>query len=262
MSERIAQARVKMDHQEDRASSVPKGSSGVRRLDPRVSLFVLVLMNIQMAFSSSIWFELTLVGLSVICYIYCGRFVPLCRWGGFYVAFALIGYVLMLSGNSFLSPFAASFLVYRHVLPLFMFAANMIATTRAGELACALQRLRLPSRLIVALVVAIRFFPTIGREFKAVSEAMKTRGIGLSVASVVGHPIRTVERLLVPVIARLGTVADELGNAVVVRGVETDRKRSSYYSLKLGAFDGVVAGLAIVFFACAVAFKVGAFPWM
>lgn len=67
---------------------------------------------------------------------------------------------------------------------------------------------------------------------------------------------------MVPVIARLGTVADELGNAVVVRGMETDRVRSSYYSLKLGAFDGAVVGFSAMLFVCAIASKVGAFSWV
>ena len=262
MSECIAQARAKANPREDRTCFASKGLLGVRRLDPRVSFFVLVLMNVQMACSSSLWLELASVALCAACYAYCGRLASFCRWGAFYAAFALVGYAFLVSDNTLLSPFAASLLVYRHVLPLFMFAANMIATTRAGELACALQQLHLPSRLIVALVVALRFFPTIGREFKAVSEAMKTRGIGLSVFSVARHPIQTMERLLVPVIARLGTVADELGNAVVVRGMETDRVRSSYYSLKLGAFDGAVVGFSAMLFVCAIASKVGAFSWV
>ena len=52
------------------------------------------------------------------------------RWLAFYVLFAVTAQLLVASGNTLLSPFAASLLMYRHVLPAFMFAFNMIATTR------------------------------------------------------------------------------------------------------------------------------------
>ena len=45
------------------------------------------------------------------------------------------------------------------------------------------------------------------------------------------HPAKTAEHFLVPVIARLGQIADELGNAVVVRGVGASAHRTSYYRL-------------------------------
>lgn len=233
-----------------------------KRLDPRSSFIVLLLMNIQMGVSTSIGAEVASVFLCACCFVYCGRVASLIKWLAFYLAFAVISFCLMLSESTLLSPFAATFMVYRHAFPLFMFASNMIATTRVGELACALQKLRLSSKLTVALCVALRFFPTIWREFKVVSDAMKIRGIGLSLASVVRHPVETMEHLLVPVIGRLGTVADELGNAVVVRGVETERKRTSYYRLRLNVFDILVVLGAVAVLCLAILGKIGMLPWL
>ena len=133
----------------------------------------------------------------------------------------------------------------------------MIATTRLGELACALQAMRVPANVSVAVCVAFRFLPTMGREFSAVADAMKTRGIALTLRSVVRHPAKTAEHFLVPVIARLGQVADELGNAVVVRGVGASEHRTSYYRLRVRAVDIVCLIAAIALLVLAVCLKTG-----
>ena len=211
-----------------------------RRIDPRVSLVALVCINVQLGITTALWVEGVAAVVALACMLYCRRYRSAAGWLAVYAAFACIGFGSAALDNTFIAPFAAMFLVYRHVLPAFMFASNMIATTKLGELACALQSLRLSSKMIVAICVALRFFPTIGREFKAVREAMKTRGISLSLTTIVLHPLQTIERFMVPVMGRLGTVADELGNAVVVRGVETTRRRTSYYQLSLSAVDAAV----------------------
>ena len=226
-----------------------------RHLDPRVSLAVLVMINVQMALTQSLFAEMGVLALTVVVMAYCRRFSTIVRWLAFYVLFAVTAQLA--SGNTLLSPFAASLLMYRHVLPAFMFAFNMIATTRLGELACALQAMRVPANVSVAVCVAFRFLPTMGREFSAVADAMKTRGIALTPRSVVRHPAKTAEHFLVPVIARLGQVADELGNAVVVRGVGASEHRTSYYHLRVRAIDVACLIAAIVLLALSVCFRAG-----
>lgn len=222
-----------------------------RHLDPRTSLAVLAAINVQMALMQSLFAEMGVLALTVVVMAYCRRFSAIVRWLAFYALFAA-------SGNTLLSPFAASLLMYRHVLPAFMFAFNMIATTRLGELACALQAMRVPANVSVGVCVAFRFLPTMGREFSAVADAMKTRGIALTPRSVVRHPAKTAEHFLVPVIARLGQIADELGNAVVVRGVGASAHRTSYYRLKVRAIDVVCLIAAMVLLALSVCFRAGA----
>lgn len=228
-----------------------------RRIDPRVAFAVLLILNVQAGLSQSLAFEFASVALGIACMAYCGRFASILRWLGAYLFFLALGYALVVTGSTALASFAAVFLVYRHVFPIFMFASNMIATTRVGELACAMQSLRFSSKMTVALCVAMRFFPTVGREFAAVKDAMRTRGISLSPLSVVRHPIKTIERFMVPVVGRVGIVADELGNAVVVRGVETQRKRTSYYRLKITAVDAAVVLVAVLTLTASLMAKTG-----
>ena len=200
--------------------SVSCESTLQRRLDTRVSLAILIGINILMVISQSIFTEISVLGLTVAIMICSGIFRATIYWLVFYLVFAVLTQLLLMTNNTLLSSFAASFLMYRHVLPAFMFAFNMLSTTRLGELACALQSLKVPPNYAVA-----------------VNDAMKTRGLTFNLKSVVCHPAKTAEHFLVPVISRLGTIADELGNAVVARGLGSDVKRTSYYQLKLRAFD-------------------------
>ena len=118
-----------------------------------------------------------------------------------------------------------------------MFASNMIATTRVGEMACALQWLHVPKHGVIAVCVALRFFPTLSQEFASVMDALRVRGMPLTMASVARHPMRTLERVLVPVMSRLAIVADELSNAAMARGMDSACRRTSYYRLRMNAMD-------------------------
>lgn len=217
-----------------------------RRIDPRASLVVLILLNIQAAVSSSYPAELASVLLCALCMLWCNRGLSALRWLVAYALFTAAGRLLLEFGGTALAAFASMFFVYRRIFPIFMFASNLIATTKIGELACLFQMLRMPARLSVALCVALRFFPMVGVEFRTVSDAMRTRGISFSPVAVLRHPMRTLEQLMVPVVGRTGSIADELGDSVVVRGAQTNRRRTSYYLMRLTSADLMIMGIAVV----------------
>ncbi len=218
-------------------SAPPAVEGAPRGIDPRVSIIVLVAINMQMVLGRGMLSELAALALAVSAMAYCRRFSSIARWVAWYAVFAVVAWALVMTRDIAFSPVAASVSMYRRILPAFMFGSNMIATTRLGELGCALQALRVPGNAAVALCVAFRFLPTMGCEFRAVHEAMKVRGMALSPKTLACHPVRTAERYLVPVVARVGMVADELGNAVVVRGMGSSARRTSYYRLGMGPTD-------------------------
>lgn len=235
------------------SASVPvRGALAARRLDPRVSVAILVLLN-AIAFSpNTMGAHFAMVGLCAVVCVWCGRAASAARWCAVYVAVTAVGYLSLLAPSSAAASFAVILVVVRCVFCIGMFASNMIATTRVGELACALQRVHLPRHAIIALCVALRFFPTMAAEFTSVVEAMRVRGVPLNARMVVTQPVRVMENLLVPVMSRLAIVADELGNAATVRGMDSSRPRTSYYDLRLRAMDwlmlaafGVVAAFLL-----------------
>ena len=168
-----------------------------------------------------------------------------------------VGYAFLLIPNGVAASFATMVVMIRCVFCVGMFASTMIATTRVGELACALQRAHVPRHGVIALCVALRFFPTIAGEFRAVVEALRVRGMALTPKSVVTRPVQMMENLLVPVMSRLSIVADELSNAAVVRGMDSSRPRTSYYDLRLRVADVVFLTLFAAAAAVLLLSKIG-----
>lgn len=226
-----------------------------RRVDPRVALGVLVLLNVAVFASGAKAIELAAVAGDAALILWCRRGRLACAWLSAYAALSLIALACILGGPFFM-PTGSCLVMLARLFPTAMFAAALISTTYLGELACALQSFGLSGRMTVAVCVGMRFFPTIAREAKAVREAMLTRGLRLTPAAILRHPAGLLENFMVPYLHRVSIVADELGDAVMARGVETTRRRGSYHELRIGALDVVVLAAALVLVAAAVAGKV------
>lgn len=204
-----------------------------RRIDPRVSIIVLLLLNVIAFATPYRWLLYLAVALDAALLLWCGKGRLAVYWLMGYAAVNAICYGCIAAGPAF-TPFGTCFLYMSKIFPAAMFATAMIATTRTGELACALQTFKLPSRFTVATCVALRFFPTIGREARSVREAMRLRGERFSPARAICHPGALFEGFIVPFIHRISIVADELGDAVMCRGADTSRRRTSYHELSIG----------------------------
>lgn len=225
-----------------------------RRVDPRVSLVVLLALNVFSFLSPSVPLEIAGVALDAVLMVWCGRGRLAVGWLVGYVAVVLV--TLACAAVPFLMPVGACFMMFRRLMPTAMFAAAMISTTYVGEMACALQAVGLPGRMTVAVCVALRFFPTAAREARAVREAMLTRGVRLTPKAIVSHPKLLLESFMVPFIHRISIVADELGDAVMVRGIEAPVKRTCYHELRLRALDVLVIVATGVLLAGAICGKV------
>ena len=228
------------------ASAAAAGASGTlspRRLDPRVSIAILILINATAFAPRLVIGQIAMVALCAAVAVWCGRAASAVKWCAAYAVVMTAGYTFLLIPNAAAASFATMIVMVRCVFCVGMFASTMIATTRVGELACALQRARLPRHGIIAVCVALRFFPTMAGEFCAVAEALRVRGMAITPKTIVTQPVRVMENLLVPVMSRLSIVADELSNAAVVRGMDSSRPRTSYYDLRLRAADVVFLAL-------------------
>lgn len=222
------------------------------KIDPRVSLAALLLVNV-MAFATPLYgVIIAAVALDFALLLWCGRSKLALSWVIGYLVVCLVFCACMAAGPS-LAPVGACFLYISKMFPAAMLASAMISTTYTGELAWALQTLGVPSRVTVATCVALRFFPTIAREARSVSDAMKLRNERLTVLSAIRHPEALFESFIVPFINRISIVADELGDAVMSRGGDTSRRRTSLYKAKLGLSDAVLVSAVVVLLAVALA---------
>ncbi len=130
-----------------------------------------------------------------------------------------------------------------HVLLLWNMSPAIVAgwdlvTTPPGDLSSFLSRLRAPVPLILGVLVAFRFFPTMAAELSSIVQSMRNRAL-TAPARMIAHPAASGEYVIVPLMLRCLQIADQLTVSAVARGAERNGVRSSYYGRPYEARDWI-----------------------
>ncbi|MGL4832606.1 MAG: energy-coupling factor transporter transmembrane component T [Propionibacteriaceae bacterium] len=118
-------------------------------------------------------------------------------------------------------------------------AAFIITSIGTGEVTAALRAILLPKSFVTIITVVLRFIPLTGAELKAIMAALKLRGLVTGVGSLFLHPFRTAEYVMVPLLASLTRVIDDLAAGGVIRGLGTEAKPTSIVRLSCRRSDAV-----------------------
>lgn len=133
----------------------------------------------------------------------------------------------------------------------------LITRVRPTEFMAAMTRMRMPRFLAVPIAVVLRFIPTVVTEARAITDAMRMRGLIGGPLSVLRHPIRTAEHLVIPLLAGAVRAGDELTASALCRGFGSPGRRSTIVELRFG-----VADLMLVLVTLAVAaYGFGVVAW-
>lgn len=133
----------------------------------------------------------------------------------------------------------------RRMLVPFSFIMGL-AEQPTGSVLAAFRALRMPKAAGIGLAVILRFFPTIGEEYRSIRRSQKFRGVGLGVANTLAHLPSTIECIVVPLVIRTTRVSDELSASITVRGVRFGGETISYRPLGFALRGGgamVVLGI-------------------
>lgn len=122
--------------------------------------------------------------------------------------------------------------------------AIALAGEPIGSLMAALQAMRFPKAVGIAVAVVLRFFPTISVEYRAIRSSQRFRGIGVGVVRTLIHLPSTVEYILIPLILRTTKVAEELSASMTVRGVRFSGETISYRPIHFMWKDGALCVFA------------------
>ena len=133
--------------------------------------------------------------------------------------------------------FSFLFVGNRRMLPMIMAASFAMSGTKISEWVAALRKCHLPFYLIIPLTVLFRFFPALIQDFKSVRSAMKFRGIAISTAELLLHPIDTMEYIIVPILMSAENTSMDLSSAALVRGLGNQGVHTSVYDLRLRIQD-------------------------
>jgi len=117
--------------------------------------------------------------------------------------------------------------------------AHLIATTSPTRLAVALRAWRVPRPIAVTLAVMLRFFPVVAAEAAAVLDAMRLRGLA-GPSGLLRHPVLSLERFTVPMIAASLRAGEDLSASAILRGLGSHRRPTAMYPPRFGVPDLVL----------------------
>ena len=128
--------------------------------------------------------------------------------------------------------------------PGFMMGAFLIATTSVSDFIAAMKRMHISEKIVIPLSVIFRFFPTIGEENAAISDAMRMRSIRFGGK----HPGKMIEYRLIPLMISVIKIGDELSAAALTRGLGAPVKRTDICKIGFHIQDIIMFILCIAGF--------------
>ncbi len=126
----------------------------------------------------------------------------------------------------------------------------LVTTTRISELIAALERMRFPRQVVIPFAVMMRFFPTVAEENRAISDAMRLRGIRLGGKNAGA----LLEYRIVPLLMGTVKTGEELSAAALTRGLGNPVRRTNLCDLRLTGMDIMLLVLTFASFAAFLLF--------
>lgn len=159
------------------------------RLDPRTKVLMLVCANVTLLCSgfdaAGFVLKFLVAGIVVALLIAAGRRAAGIGFAAVFAAAALLEQMnerglLDALGSTSAAAVTLRFLsaLVLQLMPGTMFAYYLFATTKVSEFVAAMERVRLPQRVIIPFAVVFRFFPTVLEEYRSIRDAMRLRGVG------------------------------------------------------------------------------------
>lgn len=143
------------------------------------------------------------------------------------------------------------------MLPCLITGAYAFTTTSASAFVCAMRRMHVPEAVVVPCVVIIRFFPTVGEDYRAIRDAMALRGLVSGRFAVLRHPARTLEYVIVPLLMNATIVAQDLSVAALTKGLRRDGAHTSRTTIRMTVADWTVMAACAVPLALDIAGVIG-----
>lgn len=208
------------------------------RMDPRAKLYLLLLANLMLLFHVGTGAEAAATALCLLLFFLSGKARAGVRLSVLYFGLLAVDlFVVPRVGESVLLNLLSLVSVgVRMMLPCIITGAYAFSTTTVGELTAALRRMHLPESIIPCAVV-VRFFPTVGEDYRHIRAAMALRGIAAGRGALLRHPVQSLEYILMPLLMNSNNVAQDLSAAALTKGIGLPGRHTCMTELRLTAWD-------------------------
>jgi energy-coupling factor transport system permease protein len=218
-------------------------------LDPRTKLWLLLAVNVVMIGGtldgSAMLFRPVMATIPLILLIgnrqYRAALIYLVLLGA--ASFGESYLVPRTSGFANMLTIVASGVISRFV-PSLVLGYYVVTSTKVSEFTAAMERMRVTPKLIIPMSVMFRFFPTVVEEARAIADAMKLRGVGGM--AWLRNPVTALEYRIVPLLACVVKIGEELSASALTRGLGSPIKRTSIGRIGFGVWDWLLSLVALI----------------
>lgn len=218
------------------------------KINPIVLIIINIIAPSMYIFLSGKYLQIFLLAFAASLLTLMGRYKRVLAL--FLVYFLMIGiYTVSFRSDEF-KYIGLFFIVLAQSVPCVSLAALLISKYNSAQLLSALETMRVPRILVVAVTITLKYIPTFRREFGYILESMRLRGISFSWK----RPIKSFQYFIVPQLFRCAALAEEVTAAGLVKGIDAPMRRSSFYEEKMTVADYLV----LLVFAIGI---VGGFVW-
>lgn len=228
------------------------------RLDPRTKFLLLLCVSFSLVWAGSA--GVMAVARPVLAFLPCVLLLFSARWRTGIVCGILLAVCLVAENtllytttgifNLILVPVCA---VFTRFLPCVFAAYYMMATTTVSEFTAGMERMHMPQKIVIPLSVMFRFFPTVLEEQRSIQDAMQMRNITAS------NPVAMLEYRVVPLVAAVVKIGEELSAAALTRGLGGNVKRTNVCKIGFAVQDAIVIFIALGCTGAVILQKVGLF---
>ena len=130
---------------------------------------------------------------------------------------------------------------------MFPIALVFVFTTHPTEFAASLNRIGVPYKIAYAVSLTLRYLPEVKKDFVNIMHAQQARGLDLSKNTPLFLRLQNVSKILGPLIFSSLDRADQISNAMTLRGFGRHNRRTWYSSRALNSIDKwTLLGITIV----------------
>ena len=139
---------------------------------------------------------------------------------------------------------------YFAILPL---ALIFFVTTEPSEFASSLNAIGVNYKIAYSVSLALRYIPSVLREYQEISQAQQARGVDISKHAKLSARIKGMATILFPLIVTSVDKIDRIANAMELRSFGKDKSRTWYRARPFAKTDYVIVGISLLFIIAAIA---------
>lgn len=206
--------------------------------DPRTKLLILAVTSVSVFLNGSLIVEGVFVSIPLVLCFLAKESKKVLRYAALFIVLLLVQLILIQHLPVTVGGIVYMFAVYiRKLIPCFMLGTYLISTTKVSSFLAGISRFRLPKGFTIALSITLRYFPTMGEEWRSIRDAMALRGISASIGGMLLHPLRTMEYVYVPMLVSASRISDEISQAAITRGIDHVGERSCFEEIHFTICD-------------------------